>query len=208
MTGMRLKRLEMLLSSVKGFPSPSARHEQYLTPPDLAARLLFHAHIRGDIAEKRVCDLGCGTGILAIGAALLGAAEVVGVEFDPRALQIASGNGKELGVFPRFIELHLPNPDLASLVGPCDTVVMNPPFGAQEPHADRPFIDAALSIAPVIYGIFNAGSRDFVKAYTEERAKVEEVVGGTLSMKRTFSFHAKDIRETPVEIIVLRRRMN
>jgi len=206
MRGMRLKRLEMLLSRVKGFPLPSARYEQYLTPPDLAARLLFHAHMRGDIAEKRVCDLGCGTGILAIGAALLGATEVAGVEFDPRALQIAAENGKELGVFPRFIEVRLPNPELPSLVGPCDTVVMNPPFGAQEPHADRPFIDAALSIAPAVYGIFNAGSRDFVKAYTGERAKVEEVVGGTLSMRRTFSFHAKDVLDTPVEIIVLRRR--
>src|SRR5690606_40553656 len=80
----------------------------------------------------------------------------------PRALQIASGNGKELDVFPRFIELHLPNPDLASLVGPCDTVVMNPPFGAQEPHADRPFIDAALSIAPEIG---RASCRDRLSIY-------------------------------------------
>ncbi|OPX70066.1 MAG: ribosomal protein L11 methyltransferase [Methanoregulaceae archaeon PtaB.Bin056] len=207
MTGMRLKRLEMLLSRVKGFPSPSARHEQYVTPPDLAARLLFHAHMRGDIAGRRVCDLGCGTGILAIGAALLGAAEVIGVERDPRALQVASENGDELGVSLRFFELRLPHPDLISLVGPCDTVVMNPPFGAQDPHADRPFIDAALAIAPAVYGIFNAGSRDFVKGYTGERAEVEEVVGGTLSMRRTFSHHTKDVRETPVEIIVLRRRM-
>lgn len=207
MTGMRLKRLEMLLSKVKGFPLPSAKHEQYLTPPDLAARLLFHAHMRGDIGGRRVCDLGCGTGILAIGAALLGATEVVGVELDSRALQIAFENGKELGLFPRFIQARLPHPDLVSLVGPCDTVVMNPPFGAQDAHADRPFIDAALAIAPAVYGIFNAGSRNFVKAYAGETAEVEEVVEGTLLMKRTFSFHAKDLRETPVEVIVLRRRM-
>ncbi len=207
MTGMRLKRLEMLLSKVKGFPSPSARHEQYLTPPGLAARFLFHAYMRGDIGGQRVCDLGCGTGILAIGAALLGASEVVGVDLDPGALRIAYENGKGLGVSPRFIEARLPYPDLPSLVGPCDTVVMNPPFGAQDPHADRPFIDAAIAIAPAVYGIFNAGSRDFVKAYAGERADVEEVVGGTLSMKRTFAFHTKEIRETPVEIIVLRRRV-
>ena len=54
---------------------------------------------------------------------------------------------------------------------PCDTVVMNPPFGAQKAHADRPFIDLALSIAPVAYSIFNAGSAQFIETYTAERAE-------------------------------------
>ncbi|MCU0632889.1 MAG: 50S ribosomal protein L11 methyltransferase, partial [Methanolinea sp.] len=138
MTGIRLKRLEMLLSRVRGFPAPSALHEQYLTPPDLAARLLFHAHMRGDIEGRRVCDLGSGTGILAIGAALLGAAEVVGVEFDCEALAVAVENAGILGTSPRFIQGDLRDPDLPSDLGPCDTVVMNPPFGAQNLHADRP----------------------------------------------------------------------
>ena len=205
MTGIRLKHLEMLLSRVKGFPLPSPRDEQYLTPPDLAARLLFHAHMKGNIEDKRVCDLGTGTGILAIAAALLGAAEVIGVERDRGALAIAAENAIMLGVSPRFIEGDLKDRNLPSIVGPCDTVVMNPPFGAQNIHADRPFIDTALAIAPAVYGIFNAGSTDFVSTYIRDRAGIEEVVGGTLSMKRTFSFHTRNMRETPVEIIVMRR---
>jgi putative methylase len=82
---------------------------------------------------------------------------------------------------------------------------MNPPFGAQKRHADRPFIDTALLVAPVVYGIFNAGSRDFISSYLQGRAEIVEVVGGTLSMKRSFSFHTRDLRDTPVEIVVLTR---
>lgn len=206
MTGMRLKKLEMLLARVRGFPSPSPRYEQYVTPPDLAARLLFHARMRGDIEGRRVCDLGTGTGILAIGAALLGAAEVTGVDRDRDALAVASENAGSLGVSLHFVQGDMQDPSILSSLCPCDTVVMNPPFGAQEPHADRPFIDAALAIAPAVYGIFNSGSRDFISVYIRGRAEVEEVVAGTFSMKRTFSFHSRDVRETPVEIIVMRRK--
>jgi len=69
---MKLKQLEMILQRVGGFPRPQAALEQYQTPAPLAARLLYHALMKGDIEGKQVCDLGCGTGILAIGAALLG----------------------------------------------------------------------------------------------------------------------------------------
>lgn len=205
MTGLRLKHLEMRLARLKGFSSPSARDEQYLTPPDLAARLIFHAHARGDIGGRKVCDLGTGTGILAIAAAMLGASEVTGVERDTRALAVAAENADALGVSAHFIEGDVSDHDLASRIGFFDTVVMNPPFGAQIRHADRPFLDTALVLAPRVYGIFNAGSRDFLFSYLEGRAEIEEVVGGTLSMKRTFSFHTRDVRDTPVEIIVLRR---
>lgn len=205
MTGLRLKHLEIGLSRVKGFPSPSARDEQYLTPPDLAARLIFHAHARGDIGGRRVCDLGTGTGILAIAAAMLGASEVTGVDRDRGALVVAEENARMLRVSPHFIEGDVSDHDLASRIGLFDTVVMNPPFGAQNRHADRPFLDTALVLAPRVYGIFNAGSKDFIASYLERRAEIEEVVGGTLSMKRTFSFHTKDTRDTPVEIVVLRR---
>ncbi len=70
---MRLRTLEIALEGLEGFGKPDARMEQYLTPAPLAARLLHHAHLLGDIEGKAVCDLGCGTGVLACGAILLGA---------------------------------------------------------------------------------------------------------------------------------------
>jgi putative methylase len=202
---MRLNELERALEGVEGFPAPSPRLEQYQTPPALAARLLYHASLRGDIIDRQVCDLGCGTGILSIGAALLGAATVTGVETDRHALAVARRNATNFEASISFISGDVADPDLLTGIGACDTVVMNPPFGAQKAHADRPFIDAGLILAPVIYGIFNAGSRHFLERYLEDGAVIEEIIGGLLPIRRTFSFHKKDVREIPVEIMVIRR---
>ena len=67
------KDLEIILSTLKGFERPKPELEQYTTPSSLAAELLWQAYIDGNIEGKIVVDLGCGTGILALGAAILGA---------------------------------------------------------------------------------------------------------------------------------------
>ena len=82
----------MKLQRVGGYHRPRAALEQYQTPAHLAARLLYHALMKGDIEGKNVCDLGCGTGMLAIGAALLGAGSVKGVDSDPQAVKDANAN--------------------------------------------------------------------------------------------------------------------
>lgn len=202
---MRLNELERRLETVKGFPSPSSGLEQYQTPAPLAARLLFHAAVKGDITGKRVCDLGCGTGILAIGAALLGACEVVGVDTDEAVLATARDNARETGVEVTFLSGRIGDPAVPVSISPCDTVVMNPPFGAQKAHADRPFIDAALQIAPITYGIFNGGSRQFIESYIAGRGRVDEVISGILPIRRTFSFHTRPNKEIPVQIMVIMR---
>jgi len=202
---MKLNQLERLLENLEGFSDPSSLLEQYGTPAPLAARLLFHAALKGDIEGRRVCDLGCGTGILAIGAAILGASEVIGVEIDRSVLAIAERNADREGVDIRFLSADVIDPGIPEQIGSCDTVIMNPPFGAQQLHADRPFLDAALAIAPVVYGIFNAGSWSFVSSYLAGRAEIDEVIGGLLPIRRTFSFHRDEVREIPVEIMVIRR---
>jgi len=201
---MRLVHLEMALQRLSGFPSPKPALEQYATPASVAARLLFHAAGEGAIEGERVLDLGCGTGVLACGAALLDAASVAGIDCDRGALRAARENA-----LSRDIEVAL----ICGEVGPAfpvrpdsfDTVVMNPPFGAQQRHADRPFIDCALAVAPVVYGIFNAGSRPFVERYIEGRAGITAAVGGAFTIPRTFSFHRRDKMEIPVEILKLER---
>jgi putative methylase len=203
---MKLNQLERILENIEGFSDPSPLLEQYQTPAALAARLLFHAALKGDIEGRRVCDLGCGTGILAIGAVLLGAREVVAVDIDTRSLQTARENASRARADLRLLQADIKDPETPHRIGGCDTVVMNPPFGAQQVHADRPFIDAALAIAPVVYGIFNDGSRSFISAYLAGRGEIGEVIGGLLPIRRTFSFHRDEVREIPVEIIVIRRR--
>ena len=62
-----------------------------------------------------VFDLGCGSGILSIAAARLGAARVVGLEIDPVAVDAARQNlhDNSVGGSVRVIEGTLPNPTVA-----------------------------------------------------------------------------------------------
>lgn len=50
------------------------------------------------IAGRRVLDVGCGSGILSIGCAKLGAAHVLGVDIEPGAVEVAKVNSKRNGV--------------------------------------------------------------------------------------------------------------
>ena len=84
-------------------------------------------------------------------------------------------------------------------------VIMNPPFGAQAEHADRPFLDMALNKAGTIYGIFNAGSRSFIAGYIRDRGEIVGEVQAGLAIPRTFWFHSRDRHEIPVEIYVIKR---
>ena len=64
----------------------------------------------------RVLDLGCGSGILSIAAAKLGASEVFGLEIDPLAASVAVRNVRENGVDDkvRTDEATLPHPRAAA----------------------------------------------------------------------------------------------
>jgi ribosomal protein L11 methyltransferase len=53
------------------------------------------------LTGRRVLDYGCGSGVLAIAAARLGASEVVGVDIDPEALLIARDNAAKNSVAQR-----------------------------------------------------------------------------------------------------------
>ena len=51
-------------------------------------------------AGKRVLDLGCGSGILGIGALTLGCAECIGCDIDPKAPEVAASNAALNGLGP------------------------------------------------------------------------------------------------------------
>ena len=57
-------------------------------------------HLAGD---ERVLDYGCGSGILAIAAAKLGAGRVVGVDVDEQALRASSANARLNAVAATFV---------------------------------------------------------------------------------------------------------
>ena len=79
---MKKKDLEIRLQNLAPFKEPKVELEQYPTHSSIATDILFEAYANGDIAGKDVVDLGCGTGIFAIGASLLGASSVTAYDLD------------------------------------------------------------------------------------------------------------------------------
>lgn len=190
---MKRRQLEILLSGLEGFSSPSPYLEQYPTPAPLAADLLYTAWMRGEL--DHVVDLGCGTGVLTVGAALLNS-KAIGIDIDRNALAAARRNAYNLGVYVDFVLADVGRISLR----PVKTVIMNPPFGAQKTSpGDRAFLKKASQIAGVIYSIHNAGSEGFIKRIVEP-CKIEEISRASLPIKRCFDFHRKDVRTFEVEL--------
>jgi len=71
---MKLKELESHLQQVEEFEAPKILLEQYPTRPHIAACMLHTmAASFGDLEGRTVADLGCGCGVLSLGAVMLGA---------------------------------------------------------------------------------------------------------------------------------------
>jgi ribosomal protein L11 methyltransferase len=71
-----------------------------------------------DLAGQRVLDYGCGSGILAIGAAKVGATDIVAVDIDPAAVE-----STRLNAVNNHVVLHAGLPDQAQ--GVCQVVLAN-----------------------------------------------------------------------------------
>lgn len=86
---------------------------------------------QADVKGKYVIDYGCGSGILAIAAALLGAKKVIGVDTDPQALEATQANAERNGV---QIDTYLPDdcPDIT-----CDLLLANILAGPLQSLAER-----------------------------------------------------------------------
>ncbi len=193
------KKLEIALESLEGFRNPKIHLEQYATPANLASFILTNAELFGDLGT--VFDLGCGTGILAIGSAMLGA-YAVGVDIDEEALRISKANAEKLGVAVDFIACDVRNLEVKKRV----TVLMNPPFGIQRRHADRPFLERAFEIADTVYSIHSAESEVFIRRRAEERGfKITHLWRFMIPLRRTYSFHEKAFKFIPVEVFRIER---
>ncbi len=193
--------LERRLAELATFAEPRVDLEQYPTPADLAAYLLHDADLRGDLVGT-VVDLGTGTGVLALGAALREPDRVVGVERDASALAIAREN--ELTIDPPTPVDWLRGDATRPPIPPGGaTVVMNPPFGARDGnrHADRAFLAAAGEIAAVSYSIHNAGSEAFVEAFVGDAGgTVTHAFEARLDLGQQFEHHTADRETITVEV--------
>ncbi len=73
----------------------------------LCLRWLDQLAVDGQLQGQRVLDFGCGSGILALAALKLGAAEAIGVDNDPQALVATADNAERNGEQARM-QVYLP----------------------------------------------------------------------------------------------------
>ena len=188
---MKKKELEMILQKVPTFDDPFPKLEQYLTPAGIAADIIFTAHQFGDIKGKVVFDLGCGTGIFAIGAILTGAKRVIGFDIDKKSIEIAKKHTEENNLCVEFLVKNV-----SDIKEKCDTVIINPPFGAQKNNqkADRKFIEKGFEISQIIYSIHLKKTISFLE-------KMISSLDGNITYRKdyafpirwTFEFHDKKV---------------
>jgi len=193
----------MLLESLEPHPSPTPKLEQYTITGEDAARFLWL--IKDWLEGSVVVDLGCGTGRLTVGAALLGAALAIGVDVDATALNVAKLNASRAGVGDRTSWLRAFIPHL-SVKG--DIVVQNPPFGVQRRGADKAFIQCALRTAPLSFSLHKRSlrSREFIKGLVKSLGGVAEVVTTLrLRIPHVFSFHEERFRLVEVDVFLFKR---
>jgi len=216
--------LELFLSKIAPQPTPQAHLEQYTISQSVASTMLYiAAYVNNDIVEKKVLDLGCGTGRLAIGASYLGAKTVVGIDVDKLAIKTAIENSSknDLARGVQWI-----TGDINAIVGKFDTVLQNPPFGVQAREADRPFLVKALEVGESIYSLHNHPETDnqlikqlkassgflqvspsaFLERFiSQHNGVVKAVYAMLMTIPRMFDFHSKLKHDFVVDIYVIKK---
>ena len=196
---MKQKELEIILQKVPFYENPNPFIEQYMTPANIAADIIFTAYGFNDIHDKIVVDLGCGTGIFSFGAKLVDAKEVIGIDIDEEAIRIAKEFSKNNNQEIDYIIKDAKEVDIK-----CDTVITNPPFGAQKSNrwADRSFIEKGFEISKVIYSLHLSKTVDFIE-------KMVSSLNGVINFKKKYlfpikhsqSFHKKKIVNYDVTLL-------
>jgi putative methylase len=224
---VRKLELEKLLSQIEPHPSPKPSLEQYTIPADVAATMLhIAAYSYGDIVGKTVLDLGCGTGRLALGAAFLGANQVVGVDIDKDAIKVAFENSMRTNL---KLKVQWIIGDIDAIHGNFDTILQNPPFGVQRRKADRKFLEKALEAGKIIYSLHKRPEKDnvfikklkasktrvalvtphpFLRNFVEGRGgKINAVYAMIMTIPHMFSFHTKRRHEFVTDLLVIEKEI-
>jgi putative methylase len=207
------KQLEIILSKLKESNLPKPSLEQYTIPSSLAAEILNLAYLHGDIKNKTVFDLGCGSCRLSIGALLFGAKEIVGVDIDRDMLDVAEENIVNLNSLSSEFKIKgsikLICDDIKNFSDKCDTVIQNPPFGIQSLHADRIFLEKALECGKRIYSLHKDGyekTQKFLTNFIENKGgKIEQIIPYKFSIPHMFRFHKKPRFTYNVDLYVIRK---
>ena len=127
-----------------------------------------------DLHARSMLDYGCGSGVLAIAARLLGAGRVVGVDHDPQALTATEANAARNGVCllvehsDGFLQGGVESgPERKRVTGPFDVVIANIVSGTLVELAPRLSGCLAPGGALVLSGILSDQVDEVVSAYPD-----------------------------------------
>ena len=161
-----LKMGERLWVCPSWTPPPEADAINLMLDPGLAfgtgthptTRLCLHALDSLIEPGMTVVDYGCGSGILGIAAALLGAERVLGVDNDPQALIASRNNAEGNGIdISRMALLESGDARLAEWQGAADVVVANILAGP------------LITLAPVLSALLPLGGRLLLAGLLEDQ---------------------------------------
>jgi putative methylase len=204
------KQLEIFLSKLKVFSRPELRLEQYPLPGKQASDILWMAFQNKEIEHKTIADLGCGTGILGIGALLLGAKKVYFLDKSEAAIKIAKENlqeaEKELNVSLNRKSMFLIG-DISNFDTKVRIVLQNPPFGTKEEHIDRIFLEKAMQVGDKIYSLHKTPTIDYLKKIIKKAGfNLTAQIRFDFPLKQTMEFHKQKSRTIDVSLLILERK--
>ncbi|WP_218260222.1 METTL5 family protein [Saccharolobus shibatae] len=148
------------------------------------------------MSNKKVVDLGCGTGVFCFVASLLGA-YCTCVEIDLGSLETARDMKSELN-----LDIELLNADVTQFHGRFNTVIQNPPFGVVNRGIDIKFLQTAFSVADTVYSIHksNERSREIIIKMAKEYGFSAEILSEKYKLKPYYPWHMKRVHEFLVDI--------
>ncbi|KAL5965663.1 rRNA N6-adenosine-methyltransferase METTL5 [Taenia solium] len=215
------KKLHMKLQDLESFSNPKQCLEQYPTSAHVAGNIsftstfpigdiLFDIQTRhGALEDKVVGDLGCGPGMLALGAHLLGASFVVGYDIDEDAIADFQGNLEENFLQESAGAINLVLCDVTRLsppkVKPFDTVITNPPFGTldETKGTDIKFLKAALSMSREhVYSLHKTATRQYItKTVQEFGANCEVIAELRFDIPKLYKKHRQTSKDIAVDLV-------
>ena len=209
---MKLKNIISELESLETFSSPKDYLEQYQTPPSVAGEMIHYISNNYTLKNYSIADLGCGTGILGISAALCGCENVFLFDIDEEALETAKSNIQNLGLEDKIQIIQTDVNQLRQwnkLNKFFDLVITNPPFGIRsENGADVEFLKTASYICNnTIFSLHKFSTNNYLKKFYEKNGitniksfKIE------YNLPKTYKFHKK--KEKNIEVVCLEANIN
>ena len=209
---MKLKNIISSLESLETFSSPKDYLEQYQTPPSIAGEMIHYISNNYSLNNYSIADLGCGTGILGISAALCGCKNVFLFDIDEEALDIAKNNIEQLELEDNIQIIQMDVNQLRQcnkLNKYFDLVITNPPFGIRsENGADIEFLKTASYICNnTIFSLHKFSTINFLKKFYNKNG-INDIKSFKIeyNLPKTDKFQKK--KEKNIDVVCLEAKIN